>query len=65
MVVVPSRTTQMMVLNDAETNKKPHVFLRGNQANQGKIVPRQFPAVVAGEERQPFHEGSGRWKWLG
>ena len=51
---------QMMVLNDAETNKKPHVFLRGNQANQGKIVPRQFPAVVAGEERQPFHEGSGR-----
>jgi hypothetical protein len=56
----PAAPPQMMVLNDAETNKKPHVFLRGNQANQGKIVPRQFPAVVAGDERQPFHNGSGR-----
>ena len=56
----PAAPPQMMVLNDAEINKRPHVFLRGNQANQGKIVPRQFPAVVAGEERQPFHEGSGR-----
>ena len=51
---------QMLVLNDADTNKKPHVFLRGNPGNPGKTVPRQFPGVVAGDDRQPFHEGSGR-----
>ncbi|MCA9156392.1 MAG: DUF1553 domain-containing protein, partial [Planctomycetales bacterium] len=36
------------------------VFLRGNHARPGKPVPRQFLYVVAGEDREPFPNGSGR-----
>src|SRR5205085_4606760 len=34
--------------------------LRGNPANLGPVVPRQFLGVLAGPKRQPFKEGSGR-----
>jgi mono/diheme cytochrome c family protein len=50
---------QALVLNDGKP-KQPHVFVRGNANKQGKAVPRQFPAVVAGDNRQPFKNGSGR-----
>src|SRR5205085_6285700 len=36
------------------------VFKRGNPANQGDEVPRQFVEILAGEKRQPFARGSGR-----
>jgi hypothetical protein len=49
-----------MVLHDAPTPATPHVLLRGNPGNVGPAVPRQFLKVVAGEERQPFKDGSGR-----
>jgi hypothetical protein len=36
------------------------VFLRGNPNNPGEEVPRQFLAVLTGENRKPFTKGSGR-----
>ena len=39
---------------------QPYVFLRGNQGARGPNVPRQFPEIVAGPNRKPFADGSGR-----
>jgi Protein of unknown function (DUF1549)/Protein of unknown function (DUF1553)/Planctomycete cytochrome C len=36
------------------------VFLRGNAATPGPIVPRRFPAVLSTGEPRSFREGSGR-----
>jgi hypothetical protein len=55
----PDAPRQALVLNDGKP-KQPHVFVRGNANKQGKAVPRQFPSVVAGDNRQPFKNGSGR-----
>jgi hypothetical protein len=49
-----------MVLVDRPSPVTPHVFRRGNPNRPGPSVPRQFLAVLSGEHRQPFHEGSGR-----
>ncbi len=35
------------------------VFIRGNPARPGEIVPRRFPSVLSAKAR-PFREGSGR-----
>jgi hypothetical protein len=56
----PGAPPRGMVLNDAPSAVQPHVFLRGNPGNRGPEVPRQFLEVLAGEKRQPFHQGSGR-----
>ncbi len=49
-----------MMLVDAPKPFDPYVFIRGNQHRHGKKVPRQFLKVLAGAERRPFAEGSGR-----
>ncbi|HWA99116.1 MAG TPA: DUF1553 domain-containing protein, partial [Pirellulales bacterium] len=49
-----------MVLNDAPKPTEPAVFVRGNPSRRGKKVPRQFLEVIAGPQRQPFAQGSGR-----
>jgi hypothetical protein len=49
-----------MALEDAPNPHNYHVLLRGNPNNQGPEVPRQFPEVLAGEQRKPFTQGSGR-----
>jgi len=36
------------------------VFIRGNPARRGEVAPRRFLSVLAGEDRQPFTNGSGR-----
>jgi mono/diheme cytochrome c family protein len=56
----PVAPPRAMVLNDKPTPETPHIFLRGNPNNPGPAVPRQFLQVVAGENRQPFRQGSGR-----
>jgi hypothetical protein len=38
----------------------PRVFRRGNPASKQGDVPRQFLSVLAGAERKPFTQGSGR-----
>ncbi|SRR5579883_1266667 len=56
----PAAPPRAMVLIDKPSPQEPQVFLRGNPNNRGPSVPRQFLEVVAGEKRQPFHQGSGR-----
>jgi len=56
----PPTARYAVVLKDRDRPTVPHVFKRGNPANLGEEVPRQFVAVVAGPERQPFSIGSGR-----
>ncbi|MEW5975689.1 MAG: PSD1 and planctomycete cytochrome C domain-containing protein [Acidobacteriota bacterium] len=43
------------------------VFIRGNVANPGEEVPKQFLTVIAGENQTPVTQGSGRLElanWL-
>ncbi len=56
----PGAPAGAMVLNDAPNPFQPYVFLRGNPGNHGENVPRRFLEVIAGEERKPFTQGSGR-----
>ncbi len=58
--VEPEQPADVMTLADAPQPVAPHVFVRGNSGNPGEEVPRQFLSVVAGEDRQPFQNGSGR-----
>src|SRR4029079_2904732 len=51
---------QALVIYDADTKKQPHVFARGNSNSPGKVVSRQFLALLSRDARQPFQEGSGR-----
>jgi mono/diheme cytochrome c family protein len=56
----PAAPARAMVLADAPKPVEPHVFVRGNPANVGPAVPRQFLEVLAGTDRKPFTDGSGR-----
>ncbi len=58
----PDEVKSLMAMTLAEEDKPfdPYVFLRGQQGNHGPQVPRQFLAVVAGAERKPFANRSGR-----
>ena len=42
-----------------------HVYIRGNHANLGKIVPRGFPKAIAGHHQPTIREGSGRLELAG
>ncbi|MCX6598467.1 MAG: PSD1 and planctomycete cytochrome C domain-containing protein [Acidobacteria bacterium] len=37
-----------------------HLFIRGDVANEGEIVAKQFPVILAGENQAPIVKGSGR-----
>jgi hypothetical protein len=44
-----------------------HVYVRGNHAKLGKVVPRGFPKAIAGSQSPEIREGSGRRelaRWL-
>ncbi|HXG08980.1 MAG TPA: PSD1 and planctomycete cytochrome C domain-containing protein [Gemmataceae bacterium] len=56
----PAAPPRAMVLQDAPMPQTPRVFVRGNPNNPGEAVPRQFLEVLAGPQRQPFRQGSGR-----
>ena len=56
----PGAPPRAMVLNDLPKPVEPHVFLRGNSGRPGKQVPRQFLKLIAGPDRKPFADGSGR-----
>jgi hypothetical protein len=59
-VRLPDAPPRAMVLYDAPEPVNPHVFLRGNPSRPGPPVPRQFLGVLAGDDRKPFPQGSGR-----
>jgi Protein of unknown function (DUF1553)/Protein of unknown function (DUF1549)/Planctomycete cytochrome C len=47
-------------LVDLPVRPPQRVFLRGNPSNLGEPVERQFPGLLAGKDRKPFTNGSGR-----
>jgi hypothetical protein len=49
-----------MVVYEAEELYEPRIFVRGNAAQPGTRVPRQFLSVLTGTRRKPFGHGSGR-----
>ncbi len=49
-----------MALEDNPELKPGFVLVRGNPNNKGEQVERQFLQILAGENRQPFTNGSGR-----
>ncbi len=60
MIQSPGSPPHAVILQDRMIQKNPRVFKRGNPANKGDEVPRQFLAVLSGPERKPFANGSGR-----
>ena len=54
------KTLMAMTLAEEANPFDPYIFLRGQQGNHGPKVPRQFLAVVAGSDRKPFANRSGR-----
>jgi hypothetical protein len=60
MATHPGAPARAMVLRDAPSPVQPVILKRGNPAMPGDRVPRQFLAVIAGENREPFKDGSGR-----
>jgi hypothetical protein len=56
----PVAPPRAMAVADAPQPTEPVVFLRGNPNNRGPTTPRQMPAVIAGPNRKPFTDGSGR-----
>jgi mono/diheme cytochrome c family protein len=49
-----------MVLEDNPKPSRAVVLIRGNAGRPGKEVPRQMLQIVAGDQRKPFQQGSGR-----
>ncbi len=56
----PSAGPYAVILEDRPTQVNSRVFIRGNPATKGEEVPRQFLRVLAGSDRNPFQQGSGR-----
>jgi hypothetical protein len=55
---VPAR--HALTLVDRPVPTEPRVFIRGDPLRQGEDVPRQFVSLLAGDDRTPFAQGSGR-----
>lgn len=49
-----------LALVDRPEPVEPRIFRRGNPADKGPEVPRQFLELLSGEDRTPFQKGSGR-----
>jgi hypothetical protein len=60
MLQSPGSPPHAVILEDRALQKNPRVFKRGNPANKGDEVPRQFLEVLSGPNRKPFTKGSGR-----
>ena len=49
-----------MTVSDEPKPKDSYVFLRGDRAKRGPVVPRRFLEILSGPERATFTNGSGR-----
>jgi hypothetical protein len=56
----PGAPVKAMSVVDRDKPRDAAVLVRGEPQNRGAIVPRQFPALLSGENRKPFTDGSGR-----
>ncbi|MBN72010.1 MAG: hypothetical protein CME32_22355 [Gimesia sp.] len=51
---------RMKIVYYPEKPRDLNVFIRGNAANLGKLVPRRFVRVLSDGKPEPFQNGSGR-----
>tara|TARA_R110002096_G_scaffold261041_1_gene454305 strand:- start:588 stop:3461 length:2874 start_codon:yes stop_codon:yes gene_type:complete len=49
-----------IIVKDRTKALEQAIFIRGNPARRGEIVPRQFLSIASSEKPQPFTKGSGR-----
>ena len=56
----PGAPPHAVYLVDRDAIVRPRVFKRGNPATKADEVPVQYLSVIAGENRKPFTQGSGR-----
>ena len=56
----PGAPLRAMAMMDNASISEPVIFKRGNPGNHGPKVPRQQLGIVAGPNRKPFTQGSGR-----
>jgi hypothetical protein len=56
----PGSPPRAMAMEDAPQPVTPTIFKRGNPGSPGEQVPRRFLAILSGENREPFKDGSGR-----
>ncbi len=56
----PSVPPHARIVEDPDDVPSQTVFIRGKAEQPGEEVPRQFLAVLAGKDRTPFTDGSGR-----
>ncbi len=49
-----------MALRDRDKMRVSYVYHRGERGRRGDQVPRQFLAILDGDNRKPFSSGSGR-----
>src|SRR5205085_352771 len=56
----PGAPVKAMALVDKAKPKDSAVLVRGEPGSKGSLAPRQFLAVLAGNDRKPFTDGSGR-----
>ena len=59
---LPKELPRAMVLVESGKPYNPRIFERGNARSPGQPVPRQFLEVLAGPDRKPFENGSGRYE---
>ena len=59
-VTHPGGPGTAMVITDVEKPRDSNVYIRGDRNKRGPVAPRQFLEVLAGPDRLPFYEGSGR-----
>ncbi|MCZ6673137.1 MAG: DUF1549 and DUF1553 domain-containing protein [Verrucomicrobia bacterium] len=56
----PGAPMRAHILEDVSSPKNSSVYNRGDPANLGEEVPRQYLQILSGSEREPFSVGSGR-----
>jgi len=49
-----------MIVADSAKPRDSYIYIRGERAKKGPVVPRQFLEILSGADRRPFTEGSGR-----
>ncbi|MFN0107585.1 MAG: DUF1549 domain-containing protein, partial [Blastocatellia bacterium] len=52
--------SRAMATEDTPNPSPAVIYVRGNPNNKGAEIPRRFLQVLAGDNRQPFTDGSGR-----
>jgi hypothetical protein len=56
----PGAPDRAIVLRDKNNPTDVPIFIRGNPANRGTVVPRRFLQILSPEIRPPYRLGSGR-----